>query len=88
MSAATCDHGYEPGKCPDDLCLNRREVKNALLGLVGAMTAADDQARAMTDAELGTLLTTGRWTTIEVYEAGRRLLAADVRREWRENRAG
>jgi hypothetical protein len=69
-----CDHGYPPGQCPDDGCLYRREVKNALLGLAGSMTAAEDQARAMTDAELGERLTTGRWSTIEVYEAGRRLM--------------
>ena len=69
-----CEHGAAPGECVEEGCLYRREVKNALLGLAGMTVAADDQARAMTDAELGTLLTTGRWTTIEVYEAGRRLL--------------
>lgn len=70
-----CDHGALPGECIEEGCLYRREVKNALLGLAGAMTAADDQAQAMTDHELGTLLTSGRWTTIEVHEAGRRLLS-------------
>lgn len=70
-----CDHGFPPGACPEDLCLHRREVKNALLGLVGAMTAAGDQAQAMTDAELGALLLSGGWSTIEVHEAGRRLSA-------------
>jgi hypothetical protein len=29
----------------------------------------------MTDAELAELLLSGRWTTIEVHEAGRRLAA-------------
>jgi hypothetical protein len=43
---------------------------------MGAMTAADDQAHSMTDAELGECLLTGRWTTIEVHEAGRRLKQA------------
>jgi hypothetical protein len=69
-----CDHGFLPGNCPENGCLHRREVKNALLGLAGSMTAAADQANAMTDAELGELLTTGRWSTIEVHEAGRRLM--------------
>lgn len=69
-----CEHGYDAGECPEDGCLYRREVKNAILGLAGSITAADDQARAMTDAELGERLTTGRWSTIEVHEAGRRLL--------------
>jgi hypothetical protein len=49
------------------------ELRRAILGLVGAVTAADDQARAMTDAELADRLLTGRWTTIEVHEAGLRL---------------
>ncbi len=70
-----CEHGYAVGECPDDLCLHRREVKNALLGLAGAVTAAADQADAMTDAELGELLTSGRYSTIEIHEAGRRLKA-------------
>lgn len=52
-----------------------REMRQALLGLAGAITAAADQADSMTDKELGERLTTGRWTTIEVHEAGRRLLA-------------
>lgn len=72
--ASVCDHGYPAGECPEEGCLYRREVKNALLGLAGSMTAADDQAKAMTDAELGALLTSGRWSTIEVHEAGRRLM--------------
>lgn len=55
------------GPIPED------EMRRAILGLAGVMTAADDQARAMTDAELAELLLTGRWTTIEVHEAGRRL---------------
>lgn len=75
MSSSLCSHGYQPGQCPDEGCLHRREVKNAILGLAGMMTAAEDQARAMTDAELGERLTTGRWSTIEVHEAGRRLMA-------------
>jgi hypothetical protein len=69
-----CEHGAAPGECVEEGCLYRREVKNAVLGLAGAMTAADDQAQAMTDAELGERLTTGRWSTIEVHEAGRRLM--------------
>ena len=68
-----CEHGAKPGECDDDLCLHRREVKNALLGLAGSMVAAADQAQAMTDAELGALLLSGKWSTIEVHEAGRRL---------------
>jgi hypothetical protein len=71
----TCDHGALPGECNADGCLYRREVKNAVLGLAGSITAASDQAAAMTDAELGDLLLSGRWTTIEVDEAGRRLKA-------------
>lgn len=71
---ALCDHGFTRGTCPDEGCLHRREVKNAILGLAGSVTAASDQAQAMTDAELGALLTSGRWSTIEVHEAGRRLM--------------
>lgn len=52
------------------------ELRRALLGLMGATVAADDQAHAMTDHELGELLLSGRWSTIEVHEAGRRLLQA------------
>ncbi len=65
-----------PGECPEDGCLHRREVKNALLGLAGSMTAASDQAQAMSDRELGECLLGidgKRWTTIEIHEAGRRL---------------
>jgi len=51
----------------------RDDVRKALLGLAGVSTAADDQAQAMTDAELGACLLNGGWTTIEVHEAGRRL---------------
>lgn len=72
-AASRCAHGFLPGNCPEDGCLHRRQVKNALLGLAGSMAAAGDQAQAMTDAELGALLLSGRWTTIEVHEAGRRL---------------
>lgn len=50
-----------------------REARHAILGLAGAMTAASDQAEAMTDSELAERLLTGRWSTIEVHEAGRRL---------------
>ena len=49
------------------------EMRDAVKDLSALMNAADDQARAMTDAELGELLLTGRWTTIEIHEAGRRL---------------
>lgn len=51
-------------------------VEYMVKGLAGVVTAAADQAQAMTDAELGALLLSGRWTTIEVHEAGRRLAAA------------
>lgn len=56
--------------------LPEKEMRQAILGLAGAMTAAADKARAMTDAELGELLLTGRWSTIEIHEAGRRLKQA------------
>jgi len=55
--------------------LDPNEMRLAILGLAGATTAAGDQAQAMTDAELADLLLTGRWTTIEIHEAGRRLAA-------------
>ena len=74
-AATTCEHGHAPGECSEEGCLYRREVKNALLGLAGSMAAAGDQARAMTDRELGELLLSGRWSTIEVHEAGRRLVS-------------
>ncbi len=67
--------------CPDyptgvhvDCPVHPNVARNILLGLAGAVTAADDQARAMTDRELGDLLGSGRWSTTEVHEAGRRLL--------------
>lgn len=53
--------------------LPEHEMRQAILGLAGATTAAADQAQAMTDAELAERLLTGRWSTIEVHEAGRRL---------------
>ena len=68
-----CEHGALPGECVEDGCLYRREIKNVLLGLAGSTTAASDQAQAMTDAELGDLLLSGRWTTIEIHEAALRL---------------
>jgi hypothetical protein len=74
LATPRCEHGFLPGNCPEDGCLYRREVKNALLGLAGSVAAASDQAEAMTDAELGERLTTGRWSTIEVHEAGWRLM--------------
>jgi len=49
------------------------ELRRAVLKLMGATIAAADQVRVMTDEELGEMLLTGRWTTIEVHEAGRRL---------------
>lgn len=55
------------GPLPED------ELRKAVLGLAGAMAAADDQAQAMTDEELGEMLLNGRWTTIEIHEAGLRL---------------
>jgi hypothetical protein len=51
------------------------EARRILLGLAGSVVAAGDQAQAMTDRELGQLLISGGWTTIEIHEAGRRLLA-------------
>lgn len=54
---------------------DEQEIRRAVLGLAGAMSAAADQAQAMTDRELGELLLSGRWSTIEVHEAGRRLVA-------------
>jgi hypothetical protein len=74
MRTSPCEHGAQPGECVEEGCLYRREVKNALLGLAGMVTAVSDQADAMTDAQLGERLTTGRWSTIEVHEAGRRLM--------------
>lgn len=49
------------------------DVRKAILGLAGAVTAAADQADAMSDEELGECLLTGKWTTVELHEAGRRL---------------
>ena len=49
------------------------ELRRAILRLMGATVAASDQAQTMTDEELAERLLTGRWTTIEVHEAGRRL---------------
>ena len=57
-----------------------RDLRRGVLGLMGATVAADDQARSMTDGELGERLLTGRWTTIEVHEAGRRLTQASAGR--------
>jgi hypothetical protein len=54
-----------------------QQMRHAILGLAGATTAAADQAQAMTDAELGRLLLSGRWTTVEIHEAGRRLAARE-----------
>jgi hypothetical protein len=51
------------------------EFREAVLDLKALMNAAGDQARAMTDAELGQLLLTGPWTTIEIHEAGHRLVS-------------
>lgn len=52
-----------------------REIRHAILGLAGSVAAAADQAQAMTDKELGEMLLSGTWSTIEVHEAGRRLAA-------------
>jgi hypothetical protein len=62
------------------------EARKAILGLAGSMTAADDQAQAMTPDELADRLLTGRWSTIEVHEAGLRLrsLAAALARAEQE----
>lgn len=64
------------GRTHERAAAGERDTTRAILGLAGAMSAAADQARAMTDAELGELLLTGRWTTIEIHEAGRRLTRA------------
>jgi hypothetical protein len=53
--------------------MNKKEIRRAILYLAGSSTAAVDQAVAMTDAELGEVLLSGHWTTVEVHEAGRRL---------------
>ncbi len=53
------------------------QIGEAAKDLVAMSTAADDQARAMTDRELGECLLgiNGKgWTTIEIHEAGRRLI--------------
>lgn len=49
------------------------DLRKAVLWLAGRTTAQADQVQAMTDRELGELLLSGKWTTIEVHEAGRRL---------------
>lgn len=67
-TGCTCpDENTQMASCP------RHGMRPAILGLAGAMAAAGDQAQAMTDQELGELLLTGRWSTIEIHEAGRRL---------------
>lgn len=58
-----------------------REMRRAILGLAGSVAAADDQARAMTDSELGECLLNGRWSTIEIHEAGLRLIARSMKDE-------
>jgi hypothetical protein len=63
-------------------------ARNLILGLAGVTTAAADQAQAMTDAELAERLLTGRWTTIEVHEAGRRLASRDSRSHSRPGKDG
>ena len=50
------------------------ELAEAIKDINALGNAAADQAHAMTDAELGELLLTGRWTTIEIHEAARRLI--------------
>lgn len=59
----------------------KNELRRSLLRLAGSVTAAGDQAQAMTDEELGELLLSGKWSTIEVHEAGRRLMARRNRQE-------
>ncbi len=49
------------------------DMREAVRDLSALMNSAADQARAMTDAELGELLLSGRWSTIEIHEAGLRL---------------
>lgn len=77
-----CEHGAAPGECVEEGCLFRKEVKDALLMLAGATTAAVDQADAMTLAELGERLQSGRWSTVEVHEAARRLIQVDSALGW------
>lgn len=55
------------GPIPED------ELKDAIRWLAGRTVAAADQVHAMSDAELAEALLTGKWTTLEVHEAGRRL---------------
>ncbi len=65
------------------------ELRQAILGLAGAMAAADDQARAMTDAELGEMLPThtsvkesnGRWYANYQYEQDGRRYHEDTRND-------
>jgi hypothetical protein len=56
--------------------LPEEETRNAIRWLVGRTVAAADQVQAMSDAELAEALLTGKWTTLEVHEAGRRLRLA------------
>lgn len=51
------------------------EMREAVKDLKAFMVAADDQASALTDRELGEQILSGRWTTIEIQEAARRLSA-------------
>lgn len=50
------------------------EMRDAVRWLAGRTVAKADQVQAMSDRELGSLLLAGGWTTIEVHEAGRRLI--------------
>jgi hypothetical protein len=66
-------HGcQDPGGEED---MNEKEIRRAILYLAGSTTAAVDQSVAMTDTELGEVLLSGHWTTVEVHEAGRRLVS-------------
>ncbi len=76
---AACTHDPEQYVTSDEgtsycpLC----EIGAAAKDLMAMSTAAADQALAMTDRELGECLlglNEKRWTTIEIHEAGRRLI--------------
>jgi uncharacterized protein (UPF0297 family) len=54
--------------------INESEFNEAMRDISAVSNAVGDQARAMTNQELGRLLLSGKWSTIEVHEAGRRLI--------------
>jgi hypothetical protein len=70
-----CAVGDSGAAGDEDGGVSQDEIRRAILLLAGSVTAASDQADAMTDAQLAARLLSGRWTTIEVHEAARRLMA-------------